>query len=158
MVNGKVDHGDYRISRERRAATVEADPETPLLYTLADDLELNGPKFGCGQAQCGSCTVLMDGEPTRCCVVPVKQAAGREILTIESKTLRVLQNAFIEEQAVQCGFCLSGPMLQGKAFIDKNPNASEAEILRALSGLICRCYAHVRMVKALQRYAREIRK
>jgi nicotinate dehydrogenase subunit A len=147
---------EFRVNG--RAATVEADPETPLLYTLADDLELNGPKFGCGQAQCGSCTVLMDGEPTRCCVVPVKQAAGREILTIESKTLRVLQNAFIEEQAVQCGFCLSGPMLQGKAFIDKNPNASEAEILRALSGLICRCYAHVRMVKALQRYAREIRK
>jgi len=147
---------EFRVNG--RAATVEADPETPLLYTLADDLELNGPKFGCGQAQCGSCTVLMDGEPTRCCVVPVKQAAGREILTIESKTLRVLQNAFIEEQAVQCGFCLSGPMLQGKAFIDKNPNASEAEILRALSGLICRCYAHGRMVKALQRYAREIRK
>jgi nicotinate dehydrogenase subunit A len=147
---------EFRVNG--RAASVEADPETPLLYTLADDLELNGPKFGCGQGQCGSCTVLMDGEPTRCCVVPVKQAAGREILTIESKTLRALQNAFIEEQAAQCGYCLSGPMLQGKAFIDKNPNASEAEILRALSGLICRCYAHVRMVKALQRYAREIRK
>jgi len=147
---------EFRVNG--RAASVEADPETPLLYTLADDLGLNGPKFGCGQGQCGSCTVLMDGEPTRCCVVPVKQAAGREILTIESKTLRALQNAFIEEQAAQCGYCLSGPMLQGKAFIDKNPNASEAEILRALSGLICRCYAHVRMVKALQRYAREIRK
>lgn len=88
----------------------------------------------------------------------MKQASGREILTIESKTLHALHNAFIEEQAVQCGFCLSGPMLQGKVFIDKNPDASEAEILRALSGLICRCYTHVRMVKALQRYAREIRK
>jgi nicotinate dehydrogenase subunit A len=147
---------EFRVNG--RAATVEVDPETPLLYTLSDDLELNGPKFGCGQAQCGSCTILMDGEPTRCCVVPVGKAAGREILTIESKTLQALHRAFIDEQAVQCGFCLSGPMLQGKAFIDKNPNASEAEILRALSGLICRCYAHVRMVKALQRYAREIRK
>ena len=145
---------EFRVNG--RAATVEADPETPLLYTLADDLELNGPKFGCGQAQCGSCTVLMDGEPTRCCVVPVKQAAGREILTIESKTLRVLQNAFIEEQAVQCGFCLSGVVLTAKAFLDQNPKASDAELRQAMSTVLCRCFTHVRMLRAIKRYRQEV--
>jgi nicotinate dehydrogenase subunit A len=142
-------------------ATVDADPDSPLLTALTDDLALNGPKFGCGIAQCGSCTVLMDGAPVRPCVIPVAKAEGHEITTIEGlgtvDRLHPLQRAFIEEQAVQCGFCLSGPMLQGKVFIDKNPNATEAEILHALNGVICRCHTHTRMVKALQRYAREVR-
>ena len=145
-----------------RAQTVDADPDSPLLYVLADDLKLNGPKFGCGLAQCGSCTVLFDGEPIRSCTTSVGDVAGHDITTIEGlgtiDKLHPIQKAFIDEQALQCGFCLSGPMLYGKTIIDKNPNATEAEILRGLNGLICRCHAHVRMVKALQRYAQEVRK
>jgi len=142
--------------------TVEADPDSPLLYVLSDDLKLNGPKFGCGLAQCGACTVLYDGEPIRSCTTIVSDVAGHDITTIEGlgtiDKLHPIQKAFIDEQAVQCGFCLSGPMLYGKTFIDKNPRASEAEILKALNGLICRCHTHVRMVKALQRYAQGVQK
>jgi nicotinate dehydrogenase subunit A len=145
-----------------RAQTVDADPDSPLLYVLADDLKLNGPKFGCGLAQCGACTVLFDGEPIRSCTTSVGDVAGHEITTIEGlgtiDRLHPIQKAFIDEQAIQCGFCLSGPMLYGKVFIDKNPGASEAQIVGALNGLICRCHTHVRMVKALQRYAQEVRR
>lgn len=150
----------FRVNGQ--SATVDVDPDSPLLNALTDDLALNGPKFGCGIAQCGSCTVLIDGAPTRSCVVPVAKAEGREIVTIEGlgsvDRLHPLQRAFIEEQAVQCGFCLSGPMLQGKAFIDRKPDATEAEILQALNGVVCRCHTHTRMAKALQRYAREVRR
>jgi nicotinate dehydrogenase subunit A len=135
------------------------DPATPLLYVLQDDLKLNGPKFGCGLAQCGACTVLLDGEPIRSCVTPLSKAAGRTVITIEGlgtvDNPHPIQTAFIAEQALHCGFCVSGPMLYGKAFIDKQPNATEAEITQALQGLLCRCYAHTRMVKALVRYAAE---
>jgi nicotinate dehydrogenase subunit A len=141
--------------------SVDVDPESPLLYALSDDVQLNGPKFGCGKGVCGSCTVLVDGSPARSCITPVRSVAGREITTIEglgsTERPHPLQKAFIDEQALQCGFCLSGPMLQGKAFVDKNPNATEEQIVRSLDGLICRCHVHVRMVKALQRYAREVR-
>jgi nicotinate dehydrogenase subunit A len=140
---------------------VEVDLDTPLLYVLADDLQLNGPKFGCGLAQCGACTVLLDGQPVRSCTTPVSDAAGRAITTIEGlgniAQLHPLQKAFIDEQAIQCGFCVSGPMLYGKAFIDQHPNATADEIFGALSGLICRCHAHTRMVKALVRYAQGVK-
>lgn len=143
------------------AHNVEVDLETPLLYVLSDDLQLNGPKFGCGLAQCGSCTVLLDGEPVRSCSTPVSEAAGRVITTIEGlgtmAKLHPIQKAFIDEQAIQCGFCVSGPMLYGKAYIDQHPNATQDEIVGALSGLLCRCHAHVRMVKALVRYAQAVR-
>ncbi len=145
-----------------KAVSVDADPDSPLLYALSDDLKLNGPKFGCGLAQCGACTVLYDGEPIRSCTTSIGDVAGHDITTIEGlgtvDRLHPIQKAFIDEQALQCGFCLSGPMLYGKAYIDKNPSASEADILRALNGLLCRCHAHTRMVKALQRYAQEVRK
>jgi nicotinate dehydrogenase subunit A len=134
------------------------DPDTPLLYVLTDDLQLNGPKFGCGLSQCGACTVLLDGVPVRSCVTVMSDAAGHEVTTIEGlgtpDNPHPIQAAFIAEQAVQCGYCLSGPMLYGKAFIDQNPNATEADILGALSGLLCRCHTHTRMVRALVRYAR----
>jgi len=139
--------------------TVDADPDSPLLYVLQEDLQLNGPKFGCGLGQCGACTVLMDGEPIRSCTTAMSDAAGHEVTTIEGlgtvDNPHPLQAAFIDEQAVHCGYCVSGPMLYGKAFIDQQPNASEADILQALSGLLCRCHAHTRMVKALVRYAKE---
>jgi nicotinate dehydrogenase subunit A len=143
-----------------RSHSVEVDPDTPLLYVLAGDLQLNGTKFGCGLAQCGSCTVLLDGEPIRSCVTPMSDAAGHEILTIDGlgtpENPHPIQRAFIEEQAAQCGYCLSGPMLYGKAFIDQNPKATAEEIQAALGGLLCRCHTHVRMVKALVRYAQGV--
>jgi nicotinate dehydrogenase subunit A len=139
------------------SADVESD--TPLLYVLQNDLKLNGPKFGCGLAQCGSCTVLLDGKPIRSCVTPMSAANGHAVTTIEGlgtvDNPHPIQAAFIAEQAMHCGFCISGPMLYGKAFIDKQPNATEADITTALNGLLCRCYAHTRMIKALVRYAKE---
>ena len=139
------------------SADVESD--IPLLYVLQDDLKLNGPKFGCGLAQCGSCTVLLDGKPIRSCITTMAQANGHEVTTIEGlgtvDNPHPIQEAFIAEQAMHCGFCISGPMLYGKAFIDKQPNATEADITKALSGLLCRCYAHTRMIRALVRYAKE---
>ena len=143
------------------AHNIEVDLDTPLLYVLADDLQLNGPKFGCGLAQCGACTVLLDGQPIRSCTTPVADAAGLAVTTIEglgsTAKLHPIQQAFIDEQAIQCGFCVSGPMLYGKAYIDQHPNATADEIFHALDGLLCRCHAHVRMVKALVRYAQGVR-
>ena len=142
-----------------QSVKVNADPDMPLLYLLNDDLQLNGPKFGCGLSQCGSCTVLLDGEPIRSCQTPVSEAAGHRITTIEGlgtgENPHPIQQAFVGEQAMQCGYCLSGIMLYGMTFVDKNPKASEEEILQALNGLLCRCYAHTRMVRALKRYAEE---
>jgi nicotinate dehydrogenase subunit A len=140
--------------------SIDTDPDTPLLYVLADDLQLNGPKFGCGLAQCGACTVLLDGQPVRSCTTPLSDAAGRAVITIEglgdTGKLHPIQKAFIDEQAVQCGFCVSGPMLYGKAYIDQHPKATAEEIVTALDGLLCRCHAHTRMVKALVRYAQGV--
>ena len=144
-----------------RSVSVDVDPDTPLLNVLTDDLQLNGPKFGCGLSECGACTVLLDGEPTRSCSTLMSDAAGRTVLTIEGlgtpDKMHPIQAAFVKEQAAQCGYCISGPMLYGKVYIDQNPNATEAEILDSLTGLICRCHTHVRMVRALVRYAQEVK-
>ena len=143
-----------------RSYSADVDPDSPLLYVLQDDLKLNGPKFGCGLGQCGACTVLLDGQPIRSCITAMSDANGHAVTTIEGLgTLdkpHAIQTAFIEEQALHCGYCISGPMLYGKAFIDRQPKATEADITSALGGLLCRCYAHTRMVKALVRYAKEI--
>ncbi len=141
---------------------VDVDPQTFLLYVLMEDLQLNGPKFGCGLAQCGACTVLLDGRPIRSCRTRVSAAqAPQEITTIEGlgtpEKPHPVQQAFIDEQAAQCAFCISGPMLYGKVFMDQNPNATEAEIIQALNGLLCRCYAHGRMVRALMHYGQGVR-
>lgn len=140
-----------------RTVSVEVDPDSPLLYVLSEDLQLNGPKFGCGLSQCGACTVLVDGSPVRSCQTPMSDADGHTITTIEGlgtmDNPHPIQQAFMDEQAVQCGYCVSGPMLYGLTFVDQNPGATEQDILQALSGLLCRCHAHVRMVKALLRYA-----
>jgi len=139
--------------------STDVESDTPLLYVLQNDLKLNGPKFGCGLAQCGACTVLLDGTPIRSCVTPISKADGHKVTTIEGlgtvDNPHPIQAAFITEQAMHCGFCISGPMLYGKAFIDQQPNATEADIAKALSGLLCRCYAHTRMIRALARYAKE---
>ena len=138
--------------------TVDVDPATPLLYVLSDDLRLNGPKFGCGLGQCGCCTVLVKGQAVRSCITPVSTVAGAEVTTLEGlgsvETPHPIQQAFIDEQAAQCGFCLSGVILTAKAFIDRSPKAGEAEIRKALSGVLCRCGANTRMLAAILRYAR----
>jgi nicotinate dehydrogenase subunit A len=137
--------------------TMDVDPATPLLYILSDDLALRGPKFGCGLGQCGSCTVLAGGRAIRSCVTPVSAVAGNQITTLEGlgtiERPHPLQQAFIDEQAAQCGFCLSGVILTAKAFLDQNPRATDAEIEQAMSGVLCRCFVHVRMFRAIKRYA-----
>ena len=139
--------------------TVDVDPTTPLLYVLSDDLQLNGPKFGCGLGQCGACTALVNGRAVRTCVTPVSTVAGATVTTLEGlgtpEKPHAIQKAFIEEQAAQCGFCLSGVVLTAKAFIDQNPKPSDAQIQQAMSGVLCRCFTHTRMVKAIKRYAQE---
>jgi len=138
--------------------TVDVDPATPLLYVLSDDLQLNGPKFGCGLGQCGCCTVLIKGQAVRSCITPVSTVNGAEVTTLEGlgtvEKPHAIQQAFIDEQAVQCGFCLSGVILTAKAYLDRNPKASETDVRNAMSGVLCRCGANTRMLKAIGRYAR----
>jgi nicotinate dehydrogenase subunit A len=137
---------------------VDVDPQTPLLYVLGDELHLRGPKFGCGLGQCGACTVLMNGHAVRSCVTPVSEVNHAEIVTLEglgtSAQPHPIQQAFIDEEAAQCGFCLSGVILSAKAFLDRNPKATDDQIREALAGVLCRCFAHARMFKAIQRYAK----
>jgi nicotinate dehydrogenase subunit A len=142
-----------------QAHSIDADPSTPLLYVLSDDLALNGPKFGCGLGQCGACTVIVKGQAIRSCITPVESVAGEEITTLEGLGTidrpHPLQLAFIEEQAAQCGFCLNAVILTAKAFLDKNPKATSEEIRRALGNVLCRCFTHVRMLQAIERYQKE---
>jgi nicotinate dehydrogenase subunit A len=137
---------------------VDIDPATPLLYALSDDLGLRGPKFGCGLGQCGACTVIVRGEAIRSCVTPVASVAGVEITTLEGigtpEKPHPLQQAFIDLQAAQCGYCMSGVILSAKALLDKNPKAQKPEIERALQGIICRCFTNARIVKAIDKVAR----
>jgi nicotinate dehydrogenase subunit A len=151
----------YTLRVNGKTVSVSVEPSTPLLYVLRNDLELNGPKFGCGLAQCGACTVLMDGKPVRSCVTPVAAAAKAQVTTIEGlgtlERLHPLQRAFIEEQACQCGYCGNGMVMSAKALLDRNPGPSELEIKRALDGHLCRCASHNRIVRAVQRAAREMR-
>ena len=137
--------------------TLEVDPDTPLLYVLSDDLALRGPKFGCGLGQCGSCTVIAGGRAIKSCITPVSAIGNTAITTLEglgtSERPHPIQQAFIDEQAAQCGFCLSGVILTAKAFLDGHPRASDAEIQQALSGVLCRCFVHARMFRAIRRYA-----
>jgi nicotinate dehydrogenase subunit A len=137
--------------------TVDVDPSTPLLYVFSDELALRGPKFGCGLGQCGACTAIVNGAAIRSCVTPVSMVAGKEITTLEGlgtpEKPHPLQQAFIDEQAAQCGFCVNGVILTVKAFLDKNPKANEKDIQQALSGVLCRCFSHARMHKAIAKYA-----
>src|SRR5258705_947856 len=140
-----------------RSHPVEVDPATPLLYVLSDDLALRGPKFGCGLGQCGSCTVIVRGRAIRSCVTPVGTVGDAEITTLEGlgtvERPHPIQRAFIDEQAAQCGYCLNGVILTAKAFLDQNPKATDAQIQQAMSGVLCRCFTHTRMLRAIRRYA-----
>ena len=145
----------FNLQVNGRRHTVDVDPATPLLYVLSDDLALNGPKFGCGLGQCGACTVIMNGQAVRSCVTPVSAVATNEITTLEGigtiENPHPLQRAFIEEQAAQCGFCVNGVIMTAKAFLDRNPRATDAQIQQAMSGVICRCFTNVRMLRAIGR-------
>ena len=138
-----------------RSRVVETDPSTPLLYVLRDDLGLNGPKFGCGLSQCGCCTVMLEGNAVRSCSIAVSNAQNRNITTLEGlgsvARPHRLQKAFIEEQAAQCGYCMNGMIMNAKALLDTNPHPTEAEIRRALDGILCRCGSHLRVIRAIQR-------
>ncbi len=141
-----------------RRHVVEATSDTALLYVLRNELELRGPRFGCGLAQCGACTVQVDGEPTRSCVTPVSEVEGKQVTTLEglgseAKPGRV-QKAFIEHQAAQCGYCTNGMIVAGDAFLAANPDPSEDEIKRAMNPYICRCGTHFRIVAAIKAAAR----
>jgi len=145
-----------------RAHTVVAEPETALLYVLRNDLKLKGARFGCGMGQCGACTVLLDGKPVQSCDLPLSAAAGKSITTVEGLAqngkLHPLQQAFIEEQAAQCGYCATGIIMTAKALLDANPRATDAEIRSALKGNLCRCGTHHRILRAIQRAALAMRK
>jgi nicotinate dehydrogenase subunit A len=136
---------------------VDVDPQTPLLFVLNDDLGLRGPRFGCGLAQCGACTVILRGRAIRSCVLPVSAVGQVEVTTLEGlgtpEKPHPIQQAFIEEGAAQCGYCLSGVILTAKAMLDRNPRATDQEMREALTGVICRCFTHVRMLRAIRKYA-----
>jgi nicotinate dehydrogenase subunit A len=136
---------------------VDAEPRTPLLYVLRDDLKLNAAKFGCGLGQCGACTVLVNGEPVFSCVTPIALLAERQITTLEGLgTLEKpapIQSAFIEEQAAQCGYCTPGMMMRAQALLQKNPRATDAEIRAWLEPNLCRCGTHMRILRAVRRAA-----
>ena len=139
---------------------LDLDPTTPLLYALSDDLQLRGPKFGCGLGQCGACTVLVKGQAVRSCITLIESMQGVEITTLEGlgtpEKPHPIQKAFIEEQAAQCGFCLSAVILTAKAFLDKNPKATENEIQQGMSRVLCRCFTHTRMLRAIVRAKQEM--
>ena len=137
--------------------SVTAEPDTPLLYVLRNDFELNGAKYGCGLAQCGACTVLIDGRAVRSCVTPISALEKSEITTIEGLVTidkpHALQQAFIEEQAAQCGYCTNGMIMSAKELLDRNPKPSEPDVRAALAGNLCRCGTHNRIIRAVLRAA-----
>jgi nicotinate dehydrogenase subunit A len=146
-----------RLNVNGRIHEVDAAPDTALLYVLRNDLELNGPKYGCGLGECGACAVLIDGVAARSCVIPIEGCAGRDVLTLEGLGSREhpdpVQHAFIEEQAAQCGYCLNGMIISTRALLDRTPRPSEAEIREALRHNLCRCGAHVEIMRAAMRAA-----
>jgi nicotinate dehydrogenase subunit A len=144
-----------RLSVNGTVHAVRSSPDTPLLYVLRDELQLQGPRFGCGLGQCGACTVHLAGNAVRSCTLPVSAVGDQPITTLEGlgspDRLHPVQQAFIEEQAMQCGYCINGWIMTAAAFLAKNPNPRDAEIRTALSGLICRCGTHVRILRAVKR-------
>jgi aerobic-type carbon monoxide dehydrogenase small subunit (CoxS/CutS family) len=138
---------------------VDVDPSTPLLYVLRNDLDLHGPRFGCGLGQCSVCTVLMNGTAIRSCITPVSAAGQTEITTLEGLSkngkLHPLQEAWIEEQAAQCGYCQNGQILTAKALLDRNPHPTDAEIREAMEGALCRCMTYYRVQAAIKRASKK---
>ena len=148
-INGKSQH-------------LDVEPDTPLLYVLRDDLALRGAKFGCGLAQCGACTVIVDGQPLRSCSIEVSKLAGKKITTLEglgsSAKPHPIQQAFIDEGAAQCGYCIAGMIMTSKTLLERTPNPSDRQIRQALAGNLCRCGTHPRIVRAVKRAAAAMRK
>jgi nicotinate dehydrogenase subunit A len=146
----RVNGGDRRV---------KAEPDTPLLYVLRNDLDLKGARFGCGLGQCGACTVIIDGKATRSCITPLSTVGSKKVTTLEglgsSRRPHRIQQAFIDAQAAQCGYCINGMIMTAKAFLDENPRPSEDDVRRALAGNLCRCGTHPRIVNAVMRAARE---
>jgi nicotinate dehydrogenase subunit A len=144
-----------------RSYSIDADPATPLLYVLRDDLQLNGAKFGCGLGQCGACTVMVDGEPVLSCVVPISALQRRRIKTLEGlgegDDPGPMRRAFIEEQAAQCGYCIPGMIMRAQALLEKNPSPSNDEIRRYMNLNLCRCGTHMRILRAVERAARAMK-
>jgi nicotinate dehydrogenase subunit A len=150
-------HGVDLVVNGRHRFIDEATPDTPLLYILRNDFALNGPKYGCGLGQCGACTVLVDGQPTRSCVVPAGAAQGRQVTTLEglgtAESMHSIQRAFVEEQAAQCGYCLNGMIMSTKALLDRNPSPDDEAIRDALRFNLCRCGTHLEIINAVRRAA-----
>lgn len=150
----------FTLNINGKKRVVDAAPDTPLLYALRNDLELNGPKFGCGMAQCGACTVHVNGEAARSCVLPISSMAGLQITTIEGlgtvEHPHFVQQAFIAEQAGQCGYCLNGMVMATAALLKQNKNPSDDEIRTALEGNLCRCGTHMRILRAVKRAAKSM--
>ena len=149
---------ELKVNGELKILDVE--PSSLLLYVLRDDLELSGPRFGCGVAQCGACTVLVDGQPIRSCVTPISALSGKEITTIEGlgnrESPHPLQTAFIEEQAAQCGFCSSGMIMSAASLLEKNPKPTDQDIKDALNANLCRCGTHTRILKAVKKASEDL--
>jgi nicotinate dehydrogenase subunit A len=152
----------YRISVNGESHAVTAAPETPLLYVLRNDLELNGPKFGCGLGQCGACAAIVGGKLTRTCLITLQDVGDDRVTTLEGlgtlKKPHALQSSFIDEQAAQCGYCSNGMIMAAKVLLDRNPNPSDEEIKNALEDQLCRCGVHNRVVRAVRRAATELAK
>lgn len=150
----------FTLNVNGKKRVVDAAPDTPLLYALRNDLELNGPKFGCGMAQCGACTVHVNGEAARSCVLPISSMAGLQITTIEGlgtvEHPHLVQQAFIAEQAGQCGYCLNGMVMATAALLKQNRNPSDEDIRAALDGNLCRCGTHMRILRAVRRAAKSM--
>jgi len=151
--------GTYTLRVNGREEKVESwDPNQPLLYVLRDNLGLHGPKFGCGLGQCGACTVVMDGQAVRSCLMPVSKAAGRSITTLEGlgtpEKPNRLQSAFIAEQAAQCGYCTNGMIMTAQALLDRTPKPTVEQVKQELAGCLCRCGTHTRIIRAVLRASR----
>jgi len=150
----------HRITVNGELHVVDAAPDTPLLYVLRNDLGLNGPKFGCGLGQCGTCAAIVAGELTRTCLITLQDVGNDKVTTLEGlgtvQKLHPLQRAFIDEQAAQCGYCSNGMIMAAKALLDHNPNPNEEEIKNALEDQLCRCGIHNRVVRAVRRAAAEL--
>ena len=151
----------FKFAVNGQTRSVQSDPETPLLTVLRDDLGLTGSKYGCGEGQCGACTVLLDGAPRRSCVLPISAAAGKSITTIEgleqSGRLHPVQEAFLDAEAFQCAYCTSGMIMSSVALLKQNPNPTPSDIAQALEGNICRCGTHPRVIEAVERAAKAAR-
>ena len=147
----------FSLTVNGRTRVVDVDPATPLLYVLRNDLELKGPRFGCGLAQCGACSVIMDGDAIRSCITPVNAAQNRSVTTLEGlgsvNEPHELQAAFIQEQAAQCGYCMNGMIINAKVLLENNPDPSDDDIKQALNPILCCCGSHLRVIRAIKRAA-----